>query len=320
MRGAFDLAASLLLGSLLRLLVVHPLGGAASAVNLQLGLADDRPPPGAVVHKTVVSNNVRLVFQLGLEGAGHHYIIGAVEDMFEAHPDLVRLDVKFPQFGKFYIPNTMRTSSTAFAVSWQQGREQMRDFGQRARTIPPPGTIQFVVGGISYPCGNGPQKVQQYVDLRLMVEAAEAEGVDIRVLYMKRSAKELLLADTVHRGFQNWMGDTDASAEKQFMAYVRMLFTEIAVVHSFLGELESNFVVCHDWVYFGDMEQAQRVAEFIAPNDEVASMVTEALLGSAASRHRPNETLPFDAGDELSSRLQRKLDAFEYQYCGSHTV
>ncbi|CAN0311826.1 unnamed protein product [Scytosiphon promiscuus] len=42
----------------------------------------------------------------------------------------------------------------------------------------------------------------QYVDPRLMAEAAEAEGVDFRVLYLKRSAKELLLADTVHRHFQ----------------------------------------------------------------------------------------------------------------------
>lgn len=99
--------------------------------------------------------------------------------------------------------------------------------------------------------------------------------------------------------------------------YVRVLFTEIAVVHSLLGELDPNFMVCHDWVYFGDIEQAQRVADFIAPNLEVASMVREALLGSASSRHKPNETLPFDAGEEISSRLQRKLDAFEYQYCRS---
>ncbi|CAM9423200.1 unnamed protein product [Ectocarpus sp. 13 AM-2016] len=104
------------------------------------------------------------------------------------------------------------------------------------------------------------------------------------------------------------------------MAYVRVLFTEMAVVHSLLDELDPNFVVCHDWVYFGDIEQAQRVAEFIAPNEEVASMVSEALLGSATSRHKPNETLPFDAEDEISSRLQQKLDAFEYQYCGSNTT
>lgn len=77
MRGAFGLAGSLRLGLFLGLLVVHPLGGAASAVNLQLGLPDDRPPPGAVVNKTVISNKMRLVFPLGFEGSGHHYIMGA---------------------------------------------------------------------------------------------------------------------------------------------------------------------------------------------------------------------------------------------------
>ncbi|CAN0280779.1 unnamed protein product, partial [Ectocarpus sp. 6 AP-2014] len=163
MRGALGLAGSFLVGSLLRLLAVHPLGGAASAANLQLGLADDRPPPGAVVNKAVISNNMRVVFQLGLEGAGHHYIIGALEDMFKAHPDLVRFDEKLPNFWKFFISTTMRTSSTAFTASWQQGRDQMRDLAQRAQTLPTPGTVQLITGGISYPCGNGPQKVQQYV-------------------------------------------------------------------------------------------------------------------------------------------------------------
>ncbi|CAM9512875.1 unnamed protein product [Ectocarpus sp. 13 AM-2016] len=319
MRGAFGLAGSLRFGSPLWLLVV-PLGVALSTVNLQLGFADDRPPPGAVVNKAVVSSNMRLVFQLGLEGAGHHYIIGAFQGMFKAHPDLVQFDGKLPEFQKFFIPTTMRRSSTAFTVSWQQGRDQMRDLSHFAETLPAPGTVQLVTGGISYPSGSGPQKVQQYMDLRLLAEAAEAGGVDLRVLYLKRSAKELLLADTVHRGFQKLLGDTDSSAEERFMAYVRVLFTEIAVVHSLLGELDRNFVVCHDWVYFGDIKQAQRVAEFIAPNAEVASMVREALLRSAASRHKPNETLPFDAEDELSSRLQRKLDVFEHQYCRNFTT
>ncbi|CAN0098855.1 unnamed protein product [Ectocarpus fasciculatus] len=122
--------------------------------------------------------------------------------MFTAHPGLVRFDPQLPSFWKFFISTTMRTSSTVFAAAFQQGRDQMRELAQRSQTLASPGTVQFVSGGISYPCGNGPQKVQQYVDLRLLAEAAEAEGVDLRVLYMKRSAKELLLADTVHRGFQ----------------------------------------------------------------------------------------------------------------------
>ncbi|CAN0279590.1 unnamed protein product [Ectocarpus fasciculatus] len=319
MRGAFGVTGSLRSVPLLLLLVVHPLGGAASAVRLQFGVTADGPPPCAVVNKTIVSNNMRLVFPLGLEGSGHHYFAGTFRAMFTAHPDLAQLD-NLPNFGKFFIPSTMKRSSSKFAAISQQGRDQMRYLAQRAQTLPAPGTVQLVAGGISYPSGHGPEKVKQYVDLRLLAEAAEAEDVDLRVLYMKRSAKELLLANTVHRRFQDTLGDTNLSAEERFMAYARILFTDIAVVHSFLGELDPNFVVCHDWAYMGKIEQAQRVADFIAPSEEVASTVGEALVESVAPRHRPNDTLPFDAGDEISSRLQRKLDAFECQYCGSHTL
>lgn len=45
-------------------------------------------------------------------------------------------------------------------------------------------------------------KVFKYLDLRMLAEAAEAEGVDFRVLYLRRPARDIVLADTVHRKFQ----------------------------------------------------------------------------------------------------------------------
>lgn len=44
-------------------------------------------------------------------------------------------------------------------------------------------------------------KVFGYLDLALLAEVAEAEGVDFRVLYLRRRAQDIVLADTVHRDF-----------------------------------------------------------------------------------------------------------------------
>jgi len=44
--------------------------------------------------------------------------------------------------------------------------------------------------------------VFQYMDLRLLAQTAEAEGVDFRVLYLRRPARDIILANTVHRDFQ----------------------------------------------------------------------------------------------------------------------
>ncbi|CAN0314861.1 unnamed protein product, partial [Scytosiphon promiscuus] len=54
---------------------------------------------------------------------------------------------------------------------------------------------------ISYPYLGGSNKVFQYTDLRMLAEAAENEGVDLRILYLKRSANELVIANTIHRDF-----------------------------------------------------------------------------------------------------------------------
>ncbi|CAN0231708.1 unnamed protein product [Scytosiphon promiscuus] len=272
---------------------------------------------GGVVAKTAVSTQMRLVFVLGLEGAGHHYFTGAREDMFRANPNLPEMEDGFPGYLSYFLPFIMGESAATFEHAQVEARTAMRDLAQRAVLLPSPGTFHLLRGR-SVPTGNGNQKVMQYVDPRLMAEAAEAEGVDFRVLYLKRSAKELLLADTVHRHFQNRLGNPALSTpEKRFMESVRILFTDVAVVQSFLAELDPAFVVCHDWKSFGDPEQAQNIASFVAPNADVASMVKEALVTSASggTRHATNETLPFDDSDVLSSRIQQKLDSFEKFYC-----
>lgn len=159
---------------------------------------------GCVVAKTVFSTKIRLLLVLGVEGTGHHYIIGANEDIFEAHADLPVIEKGFPSKDPYYIPYNMKISADGFDNARKNARRDMRDLARRAGRISSPGTFQLL-DAHSIPTGHGPQKVMQYVDPRLIAEAAEAEGVDLRVLYMKRPARELLLANTAHRDFEEYV-------------------------------------------------------------------------------------------------------------------
>lgn len=99
------------------------------------------------------------------------------------------------------------------------------------------------------------------------------------------------------------------------MHYMQVLFTNIAVMHALLAELESAFVVCHDFDLLGDAEQAFEIAKFVSPNADVARVVAAALVDHASPHHKSNETLPFPGGDMLEQRFQRAFDAFESTYC-----
>lgn len=113
----------------------------------------------------------------------------------------------------------------------------------------------------------------------------------------------------------------ETSAEENFLAYVRILFTDMAVLQSFLGELDPGFIICHDWDSLGSETQASQIAQFVAPNDEVAGMLSTSLVDTA-NEHRHGDkgtgidALTFDGAERLISRLQKKLDSFEALYCG----
>ncbi|CAN0188320.1 unnamed protein product [Hapterophycus canaliculatus] len=283
-----------------------------------------RAPHGdPFVPKTAFSNKMRLVFIVGLEGAGHHYITGAIQDMFRENPPPSLNGTLFRNDDAFFLPAIMSESSAAFDEAVDEAHRDMVVLAQHAERLPPPGTF-YMMHGQSFPSGYGIHKVMQYMDPRLIAEAAEAGGVDLRVLYLRRPARELLLADTVHRRFQDHLGKpsgSNDSPEELFMEIVRIILTDGAVVHSFLAELDPAFVVCHDWDLFGDPDQAQKLGNFIAPSSDVALLVKTALVSSASAgpRNDSMETLPFDRDEVMSSRIQRKLDSFEYLYCGRKT-
>ncbi|CAM9917607.1 unnamed protein product [Ectocarpus sp. 12 AP-2014] len=268
------------------------------------------------VPKTVVSIQNRLVFTMGLEGTGHHFMFQVDDHVHKNNPHLPRMDDFHLDPSFYYAPFTFSINPSHFDDARKRAREQMKEFSIRAKNLTSPGMVEVQRGGISYPNGNGANKVFAYIDVREFAEAAEAENVDFRVLYLRRSAKDLIIANTIHRPFQDYLGDRDTTPPGQrFMEYVRIIFTHMGLVHSFLEELDPAFVICHDWDLLGDPEQAKDVSAFISPTEEMASLFERSLIDSARFHTSFNEDLPEDGSDVLVARLQKKLDTFERLYC-----
>lgn len=97
---------------------------------------------------------------------------------------------------------------------------------------------------------------------------------------------------------------------------MQILFTDIAVMHSFLAELGPGFVVCHDFDRFGNIGQSAAIADFLAPNEDLALLLFNAFVEIAGGEFaRSNESLLYEGADVVAARLQRKFDAFEYELC-----
>lgn len=112
------------------------------------------------------------------------------------------------------------------------------------------------------------------------------------------------------------MGNVALTTPRQrFMDYMRVLFTNVAVLNSFLDEIDPAFVVCHKFDLAGDQQQAAQVADFVSPNGVIAGMLAESLVGEYRGHPSVDEPLPFEGADEVAARLQTKLNAFESRYC-----
>lgn len=153
-----------------------------------------------VVAKTIVSDKVRFVFLAGLEGSGHHYIMAAGEAVFSVNPDLPQFDKRLG-IRPFYVPFAMGESAAHYATTELQARKEMKALAEQAAGLPGP-TVYLPDRALSFPFNSGYGKVMQYNDLRRLAHAAELEGLDARVVYLKRSAQDMIIADTVHRHFQ----------------------------------------------------------------------------------------------------------------------
>lgn len=107
------------------------------------------------------------------------------------------------------------------------------------------------------------------------------------------------------------------------MEYMRILFTNIAMVHSFIPVIYPAFMVCHDFASIGDVDQASMSSNVTSSAKEVAIYMKSSLI-KKAPQHGPDEAFPFVGVDGAVSRLQLKHDFFEGTYyrgvaCYSHT-
>ena len=84
-----------------------------------------------------------------------------------------------------------------------------------------------------------------------------------------------------------------------------------------LSELDPNFITCHDFSKLGDPEQAAKLANFTAPNPEMAVAFAETLVDTAAVSHEPGnkDLIQPEAEQALAARLQIKLDNVEATFC-----
>lgn len=155
------------------------------------------------VTKTVFSSKMRFFFPVGLEGTGHHYVKAVEGHLFKNNKDLGRIKghgaVK-PDV--FEINKSMGNDVQHYVISLNTARGILRSLAQGAEELEFPGTVVSVPGRHSYPNGFGPNKALKYIDLRMMAETAEEEGVDFRVLYMRRPVTDIIIANTIHRDFQ----------------------------------------------------------------------------------------------------------------------
>ena len=159
--------------------------------------------PTVIVPKTIVSDKFRFTFLVGLEGSGHHYFEGVSEAVFTANPNLpfVEYDVEPTPF---FLPHLMGKNVSYYSEAERKAKEVIHRLAEEAAALPSP-TFYIPSRPGSYPALNGPDKVNQYGDLKLVAEASEFAGLDLRVVYLKRSAQDMVIANTVHRHFQNKM-------------------------------------------------------------------------------------------------------------------
>eukprot|EP00752_Nemacystus_decipiens_P004768 g4339.t1 len=277
------------------------------------------PSPEAsqgVVAKTAFSDKMRLVFVVGLEGSGHHYlndvVVGGLckSDTVKC-PDICSLaDVWYNKLSTFTNPSEYKDGIEELGKEM----EHLSHFanGLRNKTVAVAnfakcGVLKrYHVGEMSFPDYAGRDKPLQHVDLRMLAEEAERAGIDLRLIYLGRASEEILISTTEHRRFGN------------FAHQARVLINAASVISSSFAELHPDFLTCFSYNNRASSVQASRVAEFVMPTMDSARLLSQIIMDSSVTDrgHREMEEASKQEGwDLVAHRLQRKLDLIERDYC-----
>lgn len=159
--------------------------------------------PNRVIKRTF-SHRMRILFSVGLEGTGHHYVGETIKKMFEHHRELTQLDRC--NLTDAYDLRKYEGGQSKYVEDTSKAKRDMRELYMIENTLPPEGGLVTMqgcteVGWQSFPNFGGPDKALQYPDIRMLAEVAEAEEVDLRVVYLKRNAEEIM-SSSIRRGFQ----------------------------------------------------------------------------------------------------------------------
>ena len=140
----------------------------------------------------------------------------------------------------------------------------------------------------------------------------------VSLLAFARSSTHPWLRVPVQLHGGSGLGDEyTTTPEQRYMEYMQIMLTDTAVMHSFLAELDPAFVVCHDFDRIGDVDQASRVADHLAPNADVAQLLKASFVEMADAHNASTESLLYEGADAISRRLQRKFNAFETALCAA---
>lgn len=197
------IALVLLLATLLSILIVESISIEGRTPTTSIDVAG-KYGTSRVVKKTF-SDRMRLFFMVGLEGTGHHYLYAALGKMFKTHEEFTRID-RCNFTNPYDIAKYLRNTSK-YLEDIQRARNEMHEMTMLETTLPPGGGMLIYqgckenwVGMQSFPNYHGRNKALQYPDVRMLAEVAEAEGVDLRVIFLKRDAEQILGSGT-RRGF-----------------------------------------------------------------------------------------------------------------------
>ena len=172
-----------------------------AGVHVSVNVSTTESETSTVV-KTISSSKLRLVMMVGAEGTGHGFIVNVKKHMFRTNDQLVGVPSRYMiTSSPYHIRTSMDATALGYSSNLDTAKTDMRKMAEHGAQLQFPGTIALFNKKTSYPDGHPPDKVLKYVDLRMLAEVAEEEGVDLRVLYLQRPVKELIIADTVHRHF-----------------------------------------------------------------------------------------------------------------------
>ena len=277
-----------------------------------------------IVEKTVFDSKLRFIHLIGLEGSGHHYFSHLHQTIFKKNKNIYKIKPYLFSHGDYFVPELMNDVNKLGERNslLRSKMKNLKEIGDEH-----PGTFYSMQSEESFPWGPGPNKVLNYMDLRSLVEVAEEEKIDMRFVYLKRSAMDLVIANTIHREFHLHIGlPSGRNKEEKFMNYMQIILAEIAIVQSLLGEIDPAFVVCHDFDLLGDIDQSLKISKFVSPNEEVFRSYNESMVENVVHHSRSSSSskltkFNYDMSslEFIVSRLQSKLDSFEYKYCKVNT-